>query len=548
MVEAVSVRRLSTLQSKSVVAAVVSDASPLQFNPIDVSKHGVLPGNADNGPALIALRDALIAENRNRRWVLYFPRSLTPYKYSNNRWLQGLTDYKVSAYGAIFQNIHSGTFNGWDSMPLPQHMNSIWTTKGDFQGLGGMGFTSGERVYEALAGSATVTLQDVTDIATFGYQVGGTVLVHSFNQQGGGASAGQLGFPPNLRYFEYRKIAAINGATLTLDAPLAENHREDFPDWGFDLSPIPSYGQPENVFFGKPRVVNLTGRPLAWGDPLHYPDHAEIVGATWLTNPNFPGQTNALIVHGRDTRLEDVYVEGEIFPTGSETYSGKRLTATREIEVDKTMHRCTLVDCSSGTDGTQEQSLFAGTGCNYVTIVNHAADGRMSLTAQKELRVTGGSATSATDSSPDDANSAPIELFGGTYGGDLAIVNSVDAAKKANQAEFLMGYLGQVTQQFTVPGVSGNKILIARDANVGTPDEVFPHELKSIRPGSAILDDSDLSLIATVDRIVESNPGGYFEIWLNVVTAMPTVSQVVRYTHFKRVVFNENEFYADPTA
>lgn len=94
-------------------------------------------------------------------------------------------------------------------------------------GLHGAAFTNTNintraAIETVAAGSITVTLVDIEDADMF--DVGGMVLFGGIDLQG-------FGYPPNPHYFEWRRIVAINGAVITLDEPLTNGYRSDWPDY-----------------------------------------------------------------------------------------------------------------------------------------------------------------------------------------------------------------------------------------------------------------------------------------------------------------------------
>jgi hypothetical protein len=72
----------------------------------------------------------------------------------------------------------------------------------------------------AKPGDTTVTLKSAADVGKF--HVNGWVCI-------AGLSLMTYGYPPNIQYVEYHKVTAINGSTLTLDAPLRETYLDTWP-------------------------------------------------------------------------------------------------------------------------------------------------------------------------------------------------------------------------------------------------------------------------------------------------------------------------------
>jgi hypothetical protein len=77
----------------------------------------------------------------------------------------------------------------------------------------------GYRIDTTAVGDDTVTLKNVSDARRL--RIGRYVMVGSYNQQ-------TYGFPPNLRYFEYARVASVNGTSVTLDRPLRHKHKDNY--------------------------------------------------------------------------------------------------------------------------------------------------------------------------------------------------------------------------------------------------------------------------------------------------------------------------------
>jgi hypothetical protein len=73
------------------------------------------------------------------------------------------------------------------------------------------------------AGATKVTVLNSAEVSKL--NVGRWVAVGSMTNQGGNDG----GYPPNLYMFEYHKITAINGTTVTLDGALKMPHHPDWP-------------------------------------------------------------------------------------------------------------------------------------------------------------------------------------------------------------------------------------------------------------------------------------------------------------------------------
>ena len=511
---------------------------------IEVSWWGVLPGNADNAAELLAMRDALIVAGRHIHWKLHFPPSATPYKYSNNRWLMGLTNVTLDGPGAALQNIKTGTYSTWDHMPFPYHGNNPWCPIGDVNGgTGSWSYHTGYLIDTVTLGSRDVTLKTLGNVAAGGFRVGGMVLVYSFCQQGatGGASTG--GFPLNPRYFEYRKVASISGAVVTLDQPLFKPHRDDYFEWT----------QSTGVVYGKPRIVNLSGFPLqdnagvalVDGSVREYPEFVRINGLSFLRNPNsVPTDTNALFVFARRVEINGASVDGKVWPTLSEKWTGIDIRSTDYIEIDKTLEICTLERCSSGMSAESKKSINGGTGANHVRIINpDCREGYIGACAQESFVIEGGNVSTANTGLADSSGNSPIYLFG-SYGGKFADIRGINAQRSANQSDIVMQTGLTNYQSYTVLAVSGNAIVITR-SSPNTGGEVMENIVKTLRPGVQVLNATATALVGYVSHIVEGAVANTIEIYLTLTGTMPAVGSVIKFANFQTVMRNGKVFHAD---
>lgn len=189
-------------------------------------------GVTDNADALIAMRDFMLLDRRPRYVVEFEPGQ---YDYSNNRWLRGVRDVTVLGNGAKLRCIANKPWER-DFQPF---LFTAW-----FEDYGDKDFdfdqdqtNAGYRIGQGEIRDDTVTLLTPADAQFF--VVGGWVMVHGFVHQWGGA-------PPNMRYFQFTKIAAIDavGGVLTLENRLTFQYRDDWQDFTDNLG----------YTIGKPRI------------------------------------------------------------------------------------------------------------------------------------------------------------------------------------------------------------------------------------------------------------------------------------------------------
>jgi hypothetical protein len=125
----------------------------------------------------------------------------------------------------------------------------------------------GDLITTANAGATAVTL--ITHSNATKYTVGRWALVMSYSQQ-------WYGYPPNMRYYDWAKVTAVNpsSGTITLDTPLRFTHRSDRPT---DSPGFAAFG----VAVGPAAIVAIDrpDKPVA--------EYSEFDGVHVLGNPHW---------------------------------------------------------------------------------------------------------------------------------------------------------------------------------------------------------------------------------------------------------------------
>lgn len=506
---------------------------------INVNDYGVSASLADNGPALMQLRDVLIGIDRHRHWHFYFPPNPLPYKYSINRWLMGLTSFHLEGYGATLQCTWDKQWNSYDSMPFPQH-SSIFMNKGDQPGQGGMSFHTGESIAAPNKGDNFINFHDPAQIGTQGYRVGGWVLVHAFNQQYDDTFGS--GYPPNLRYFEFCKITAIKGNTIKLDRLLLEPYRKDYPEFIFDDSPIASIGQSEIQKFGKPRIINLSGRPQGIG-ALYYPEYVRVSGLNIVSNPSYPDKYTVYTLNGIHTIIEDLTIlDGESYMWLREGRISRvnRVKIKTAFEPDKILDRLAMSDCEAYASAPPHFGIRSGTGVNHIELNSVHVDGIISVVAQKTLKIKGGSASTLNTSLRNFVSNAPFEFYGGVFGGEKAEISDLQFKKKSRQSSILMGLRTHRYYPYRVTAVREQAIIIDRVMPL-TTTEILDTFIRIVRPGFQILESNETTVIGTVSHIIEGFDNT-IEVHLNVAGKMPSNKDIVKVASIQDVSIDSESF------
>jgi hypothetical protein len=226
---------------RGVAGATILSAGQSQAKAeVDVATaFGFQPSPADNGAAETRMRDHALAHPGS---VYCFPGGAT-YDLSTPRFLYGVEDIEINAYGAAFRNTNAGKFGyadvdgsfyvGSGSVFHPMTPGNIDPRRA----------TSGHLIDEAEAGDRRVRVQDPQALETF--EVGGWVLLHWFSRQ-------SVSFPPNPAYFEYAAVVAMDPGKghIELDRPLQHSYRTTAPDHAADAK---VYG----TTTGRARILSL---------------------------------------------------------------------------------------------------------------------------------------------------------------------------------------------------------------------------------------------------------------------------------------------------
>jgi hypothetical protein len=146
-------------------------------------------------------------------------RSGRNFRYTWNRWTWGVRRLVVTAYGST---VTCTSRSAWDMDKTP-----LVTARAFFHYFGyydaaadPTGPQVGKYIKTALRGQNKVTLVNAAEVGSF--KPGLRVVVFSYSQQ-------QYGLPPNARHFEFAKVTAVSGGTITLDTTLRYDHHDDYP-------------------------------------------------------------------------------------------------------------------------------------------------------------------------------------------------------------------------------------------------------------------------------------------------------------------------------
>jgi hypothetical protein len=223
------------------------------------NNYGILPGNlaTTNDIGFAKLHTAMIT-SPGTSWHVIFPPGT--YTYTNNRWLWGIRNAIIDAYGATFQNISSDANYG---NGIPLMVNDPFDDSGDVP-WPHTTYVDGYLINTADAGASSVTTTTAANAENF--TVGMPVLVYGYDQQGSG-------YPPNMRYFEYKTVLSANASTgvVTFTDQLQNFYDSRWWDTGNYAGTGEAYGAPRILSLARARYTQAN---LIW-----------IMGATFLGNP-----------------------------------------------------------------------------------------------------------------------------------------------------------------------------------------------------------------------------------------------------------------------
>jgi len=235
-------------------------------------------GVADDSTALAAWNTAGVAQNPGKI-LLYIPPGSKCRFVTNNAIVWNPSDTNPAIQNAV-----------------------IWAygASVDITYIGGGGFYTNDLnhalINTASAGATTVTVND-GNVSRF--TVGDYVLI-------GGLSLQNFGYPPNLQYFEFRSITAINGNVISFNGALTNTYLSTWPAVGT----TPAAG-PATVYKLLPSWVQNT----------------RIFGLTITSD----GQVGVI---GRNILLTDVVDHGGLAPSVNE-YVQLSYTYAGNPEIDK---------------------------------------------------------------------------------------------------------------------------------------------------------------------------------------------------------------------
>ncbi len=325
---------------------------------LTAAAFGILPTNTDaqNDVGFAALKTKM-QSSPTTTWKVFFAPGA--YTYTNDRWLWGVRKVIIDAYDCTLQNTSTDAGNFY-----PFDVGDFFTDVGDvpFPASAAV-HVNGYLFNTAAAGAIAITTATHADAGNF--TPGMRVLVHGYDQQGSG-------YPPNMRYFEYKTV-------LTADAGTGVVTFTDHLAYGYDSRWWDTANYSGTALsFGAPRILSLERanykRPiLIW-----------IKGATFLANPTYPTPAANVLQLSADLLIyEDV--SAPAFNTGQtdvQIMRGSKFAA--QSTCDKLHNRLVLEDTTLN-DGSI--ALTDCVGVNNLSLIRSKFNGSINQIAPRNLFV-----------------------------------------------------------------------------------------------------------------------------------------------------------------
>ena len=327
--------------------------------------YGILPSNPAtvNDIGFTALKKAMQA-SPTTVWRVIFEPGAYVYTYPLLFW--GVRNLIMEAYGATFQNTSAAIGSA-----VPIASGDFFQDWGDIVFPGTGVYSGGYLFNTASAGASSLTTTTHADAGNF--TSGMRVFLGGYDQQ-------FSGYPPNLRYFEYKTVLTANATTgvVTFTNPL----RYLYDSRWWDTPDLVSPGKPA----GAPRIWSLE-RPNFVQPRLIW-----IKGATFLPPLNFPTNYPVVNLNADLVIFEDV--TGNTLNVGqSGTTILKRCSFISNTALFPPLTPDKLIDGFVAEDSTFDGTLAAGialidaVGVNSLSIARSKFNGALNVIAPRSLSI-----------------------------------------------------------------------------------------------------------------------------------------------------------------
>jgi hypothetical protein len=316
--------------------------------PIHASWFGVSTTStaAVNTTGLLNMQ-AFMALDNGRHYEIMLPYGTI--QYTSSQWLQGIRSYTV--YGGPTKLQNTGTSSS-TTQNIPLWLGDVFLSyEGTPPGSGTE--NNGYLITTTAKFSTTATFITAANSANF--NAGDWCLIYGYNQ----ASSG---YPPSMRYFEYKKILSSTGGVITFYEPTIYKYRQDWADIVTD----------SNQAFGAARILPLTRPGFQISEYAELNDLEFLPSPTFVTGSPVSSQAGSLYsgacIKFVGRRLK---INGYYYPTqGNDNYLED--CWVNYTEVDKVINRVTFKNCEIGTldNGPAANFIFVQGGVIQNPIAN----------------------------------------------------------------------------------------------------------------------------------------------------------------------------------
>ncbi|MGK9237412.1 hypothetical protein KXR74_37360, partial [Inquilinus limosus] len=325
---------------------------------VDSGEYG-MPAGSDYTEVLMKIRRAIVLDQKavgdgNLRATIIFQGG-RQYDYADNRWTFGIQylSIRTDAPGvrAKLRNTLAGN---------PAHIAAVMLQIGRqyAQCVSANGIwicetlkSVGYKIDATAIGDDAVVLKNASDARNL--TIGRYVMVGSYDQQ-------MRGFPPNIRYFEYARVASINGKRVVLDRPLRHRHKDNY--WE-------DVDNPSSLGVARIYAIDRDDQRLTL--------RAHIKDIEFLVNPNTGPPGNKLWASALDMTFENCIIP--FFVPTQARFARIAGGSVQGGELDKLVGMVVF-------DGTTVAGLKEGTGVDYLLFKNSTVTSGYGI-APRQLRV-----------------------------------------------------------------------------------------------------------------------------------------------------------------
>jgi hypothetical protein len=304
---------------------------------LSAEDFGVSTSNsaAQNTTALLNLRNYM-RDNPLRHFEIRLPRGLI--QHQDAKWLHNVRSVTVKGGPTRLQNtlVSSST-----TEKIPLWLNEfLLDSAGTPAGYGTQ--VNGYLIDTVAKGASAVTLTTAAEDTNFAANT--WALVYGYNQTSNG-------YPPSMRYFEYRRIKSVSSGVITFYAPLVNEYRSDWVDLATNSDQL----------FGKARVLPLERTNFKMMDLCELED-LEFLSSDGYVDDGTASSLGGSLYAGGCIKFigRRLRINGYFYPTQGMSAELEDCWI-RYTEVDKLIDRVTFRNCDI-------QQLENGPACNFLKL------------------------------------------------------------------------------------------------------------------------------------------------------------------------------------